>query len=123
MTTLEVLEGYDWQEMFKGGSAPDPYTQVAPNGSLSLVEETINRDDVEEIVYHWDTSSRDESDWDGWSGKLLARLKDSRYIFLDGWCDYTGWGCQDNVKRFVARDLRSLLNWAITPDERKEIGL
>lgn len=35
-----------------------------------------------------------------WSGGFLMRLKDGRYAYLTGWCDYTGWGCQDGVEVF-----------------------
>lgn len=32
-----------------------------------------------------------------WSGGFLLRLKDGRYAYVWGWCDYTGWGCQDGA--------------------------
>jgi hypothetical protein len=33
-----------------------------------------------------------------WSGGFLLRLKDGRFAYLCGWCDYTGWGCQDGAE-------------------------
>lgn len=32
-----------------------------------------------------------------WSGGFLLKLKDGRYAYVSGWCDYTGWGCQDGA--------------------------
>lgn len=32
-----------------------------------------------------------------WAGGFLFRLVDGRYAYLTGWCDYTGWGCQDGA--------------------------
>lgn len=32
-----------------------------------------------------------------WEGGFLLRLKDGRYAYLEGWCDTTGWGCQDGI--------------------------
>lgn len=33
-----------------------------------------------------------------WSGGFLMELKDGRWLYLTGWCDYTGWGCQDGIE-------------------------
>lgn len=30
-----------------------------------------------------------------WSGGFVFRMKDGRIGTVNGWCDYTGWGCQD----------------------------
>ena len=30
-----------------------------------------------------------------WTGGFVLKLKDGRFAYLTGWCDYTGWGCQD----------------------------
>lgn len=44
-------------------------------------------------------------DDDGWQGGFLLALKDGSFAYLTGWCDYTGWGCQDGaeVTRFPER--------------------
>jgi hypothetical protein len=34
-----------------------------------------------------------------WSGGFLMELKTGKFVFLSGWCDYTGWGCQDGTQR------------------------
>jgi hypothetical protein len=33
-----------------------------------------------------------------WSGGFLFRLKDGCVAYLTGWCDYSGWGCQDGAE-------------------------
>lgn len=51
---------------------------------------------------HWKWSEDGATDW---RGGFLFRLKDGSYVYLTGWCDYTGWGCQDGVEvhRFTER--------------------
>jgi hypothetical protein len=35
---------------------------------------------------------------DGWYGGFLVELNDGRFAHVCGWCDYTGWGCQDGAQ-------------------------
>ena len=32
-----------------------------------------------------------------WEGGFLLALKDGRFAYITGWCDYTGWGCRDGA--------------------------
>lgn len=32
-----------------------------------------------------------------WEGGFVVVLADSTRCYITGWCDYTGWGCQDGV--------------------------
>lgn len=32
-----------------------------------------------------------------WSGGFAFIMKDGRHGVVEGWCDYTGWGCQDGA--------------------------
>ena len=34
-----------------------------------------------------------------WSGGFLMEMKSGKFLFLSGWCDYTGWGCQDGTEK------------------------
>jgi hypothetical protein len=36
-------------------------------------------------------------DYSEWSGGFLVELKSGRFAYLTGWCDTTGWGCQDGA--------------------------
>jgi len=33
-----------------------------------------------------------------WNGGFLMLLKDKRVAYVHGWCDTTGWGCQDGAE-------------------------
>jgi hypothetical protein len=34
-----------------------------------------------------------------WSGGFLMELRSGKFVYLSGWCDYTGWGCQDGTEK------------------------
>lgn len=33
-----------------------------------------------------------------WSGGFLLITTSDQYVYVTGWCDTTGWGCQDGVE-------------------------
>jgi hypothetical protein len=37
-------------------------------------------------------------DYAEWSGGFIIELKDGRFAYISGWCDTTGWGCQDGTE-------------------------
>jgi hypothetical protein len=43
-----------------------------------------------------------------WSGGFVMELANGRYAYLSGWCDYTGWGCQDGAEIITADSLDAL---------------
>jgi hypothetical protein len=50
-----------------------------------------------------------------WSGGFLLKLKDGRFAYLTGWCDYTGWGCQDGAEVTYFDALPSLTSLEADP--------
>ncbi len=44
--------------------------------------------DIAEVLAVWE-GQNDGDDW-----RWILRLKDGRFVFLQGGCDYTGWDCQ-----------------------------
>jgi hypothetical protein len=73
--------------------------------SLSLVD--INPTEIEKVLAAWGAGDGQGVDtgpgWSAeevtdWSGGFLFRMKDGRIAYVSGWCDYTGWGCQDGAK-------------------------
>lgn len=74
---------------------------------------------------HWKWSAEDVTDW---AGGFLLQLYDNRFAYLTGWCDFTGWGCQDGVdlKYFNTRptipELREL-EMGTTPPQPDEWDL
>ncbi len=43
-----------------------------------------------------------------WEGGFVLKLRDGRYAYLTGWCDTTGWGCQDGAEMRFADSLEGL---------------
>ena len=43
-----------------------------------------------------------------WSGGFVFELEDGRIGHLTGWCDYTGWGCQDGADVTWYKDLSEI---------------
>lgn len=50
--------------------------------------------DIDSALAAWG----ENGDYAEWSGGFLLRLKDGRFAYVEGWCDTTGWGCQDGVE-------------------------
>ncbi len=81
----------------------------------SLERVDVERSSIASVIAAWGTGSGMGEDaghyrWsnDGateWSGGFLFSLNDGRFAYLTGWCDYTGWGCQDgaDIYHFDAR--------------------
>lgn len=54
-----------------------------------------------------------------WSGGFLFQLDNDRetWVYITGWCDYTGWGCQDGAEVHAYNShpiLRDLPKWPHT---------
>ena len=83
----------------------------------SLVRE-IGKDAVDSVI----AAFGDQGDYAEWTGGFLLKLKDGRYCFLQGWCDTTGWGCQDgtSVDYFdAAPDLKDLKSKFSYPENQE----
>lgn len=65
------------------------------------VRQKIEPSEIENVIAAWGNVDREGACCDAcggeWSGGFLLKLKDSRFAYLSGWCDYTGWGCQDGT--------------------------
>lgn len=49
---------------------------------------SFTADEIEKVLAVWEG----ENDADDW--RWVLQLKDKRFVFLQGGCDYTGWDCQ-----------------------------
>jgi hypothetical protein len=56
--------------------------------------EGFTKDDIAEAISAWG----EQGDYAEWRGGFLLHLKDGRYAYVEGWCDTSGWGCQDDVE-------------------------
>lgn len=63
--------------------------------SESLDRVSIDVADVESVLAAWG----DGPGGSEWSGGFLLKMKSSPpFAYVTGWCDYTGWGCQDGAE-------------------------
>lgn len=73
----------------------------------SIGASSVLKSDIETVIRAWGLGDGTGGDagHPRWSentvtdcrGGFLFRTKDGRYCYLTGWCDYTGWGCQDGI--------------------------
>lgn len=56
-------------------------------------QEGYTVDDIDRVLAVY------EGENDGYSWRWILKLKRTRnkYVFLQGWCDYTGWECQSSA--------------------------
>lgn len=69
------------------------YTVYDFSESLDRISE-FGLEDIAKVLLAWG-NNRDSSEWEG---GFVVQLKDDRIFQIQGWCDYTGWGCQDGVE-------------------------
>lgn len=75
-----------------GGQVVSTYSADDLSESLSRVQ--IERADIAHVVAAWGGPE----EWDGWQGGFLLHMRTGGYVYVTGWCDYTGWGCQDGAE-------------------------
>lgn len=73
--------------------------------------------DIAEAIAAWGK----HGDYAEWSGGFLVRLKDGRIAYVEGWCDTTGWGCQDGVETTFIGAVPDDLNTLIADDYNKPV--
>jgi hypothetical protein len=110
---LAELDDDNWKHVF-GDAYP-----VAIRGD-DVSTEGITRDAVAEILAFHDSGEGDL--FAEWDGAGVFRLADGRYVSAWGWCDTTGWGCQDDADLFVSSTLDGLLRFGLTDEIRTQLG-
>lgn len=63
---------------------------------LEYNPQSFTVDDIEVVLAVWEG----ENDGDDW--RWILQLKDGRFVFLQGGCDYTGWDCQSSAVSIFA---------------------
>jgi hypothetical protein len=99
MNIEELLASSDWEEAWK----------YAP--------QDVAREDVAAVI----ASVEGQNDEDSWVG--VFRLRDGRYLYLTAWCDYTGWGCQEEGSSDTRTDLVEVYNELCSEDDRRRLDL
>lgn len=61
----------------------------------------IERTDIKRVVAAYGVTEAGCCDSCGgeWNGGFLLEMKSGKFVYVHGWCDYTGWGCQDGTGR------------------------
>lgn len=54
-------------------------------------QDSYTEADIEKVLAVYEG----ENDGDNW--RWILHLKDGRFVYLSGGCDYTGWDCQSNA--------------------------
>lgn len=61
----------------------------------------LERKDIKRVLAAWGNVDSEgaccEACGGEWTGGFVMELKDGHFATLTGWCDYTGWGCQDGA--------------------------
>lgn len=93
--------------------------------SESLDRESITPDKIKEVLAAWGNVEKDGACCDAcggeWTGGFLLLLKDERYAYLSGWCDYTGWGCQDGINLTYYEEIPKLSHLEDVPSDKWDI--
>src|SRR5689334_55238 len=73
----------------------------------SLDRVCVNRESIKRVVRAWGAGDGmgdggpgykwSEKGITDWKGGFLCEMQDGSYRYISGWCDYTGWGCQDGA--------------------------
>ena len=58
-----------------------------------------------------------------WSGGFLLGLTGERSAYLTGWCDATGWGCQDGIQAGVIGPIADAKKFMWPDGERHDIDV
>lgn len=113
MTTQDVefyRENYNWREAFSVSS------ELACEGYTGHLEACC-AEDIAEVI----AADEGQNDGDSWVG--VFKMANGTYVFVDAWCDYTGWDCQAGGKIWVAGDLETLIQFGLTEQARSRLNL
>lgn len=81
--------------------------------SESVSRSSVHREDIKHVAASWG----DGPGGSDWTGGFLMEMKDGRWLYLTGWCDYTGWGCQDGIAEHFFTDRPELPDLEKLSDE------
>lgn len=118
ITLEELLDDYDWAQVFadeNAGNVDSAVEPAPPGSSVSTAE--VSRTDVAEII----AAVNGENDGADWLGLFL--LKDGRYLVASGGCDYTGWDCQAGNQLLACATLDDAMQYGLSESERERLGL
>jgi hypothetical protein len=75
----------------------------------------IKRDEIAAVEAAWGL----DGDFAEWEGGFVIRLTSGKRLYITGWCDTTGWGCQDGTEIVELQEEAKLpegeIDWDIDP--------
>ncbi len=115
---LSQLDYNDWAEVFGEGGGGN-CTAIVPDTPPGddTPRETFTREDVA-LIKGQSEGEREERSWIVW-----GQLKDGRWFFAEGSCDYTGWDCQASNAGAVASSEADIIRFGMTDGDRERFGL
>lgn len=126
---VKLLDTYDWREVFgepypyrNGQESPaqTPFREATVIPGHEVDPAPFTRADVHHIAHIEEDSPEGYGSWEGW---CVVLLKDGRWACLEGWCDTSGWGCQDNAERTVAPTYEIAVRFGLSDSARKKLGI
>jgi hypothetical protein len=89
----------------------DDYTKRGIDYDLHACLENNEQDGfaveyIKQVLAVWEG----ENDGDDW--RWILTLKDGRFVFLQGSCDYTGWDCQSSAEIAIVDTIAEVLEQA-----------
>jgi hypothetical protein len=60
----------------------------------SIKGQGIEPESINAVLAAWGYNG----DYSEWTGGFLLEMADGTFSYITGWCDTTGWGCQDGTE-------------------------
>ena len=110
-TEPRVMVGEHQQHEF---ASPFYHAEYAEEGIIPQIE-TIPRGDFPNNIQRWIWSDPGQNDERSWEAifQLQNDNGGERYCYFTAWCDYTGFDCQGGLECYVARDIPTLIQYAM----------
>jgi hypothetical protein len=118
----DFLDDDDWRDAFGEAMGVEPNAYCTGRKPARRIlgytgsDEPFTRADVARIIAISD-GVNDECDWIG-----LFELRDGRFGFVRGGCDYTGWDCRAWGDAEVGASADDLIRLAMNDEERVRLG-
>lgn len=72
----------------------------------------------------WESAYVDSPDGGGSTNVLgIGRFEDGRWVSVEGWADYTGWGCQCGADFYVSDSRDDVISNGVTVDMARTLGI
>jgi len=103
--------GYSWEYIFNNyvGRPSNPLTR-------KVSERAYGKEDIAKVI----ATADGKNDGDHWVG--IFKTKDKKYLYVTGWCDYTGWDCQSGGSAEIYNTLKECIA-CVTPEHRSRLNL